>query len=202
MHRTTDLNDGYMGSGIALRRAIRKYGIENFIKEILHVFDNEQDMRNKEKELVSLNEMSYNLMKGGLGGFDYVNRTCLDKVKENGVKGSKKHHHLFKTNEIYREKFIGNLKKSLNTEEFRRKRSEVTRRLHKQGVLSVACLNTKEVNEKRKQTFRQNEHMKGKKNSQYGTCWITNGLEVRKIKKEEFDMYQQLGYIRGRYLKV
>lgn len=201
MHRTIDPNDGYMGSGKVIKRAIRKYGIENFLKEILFVFDNEQDMRDKEKELVSLNEMSYNLMKGGFGGFDYVNRTCLDKVKENGIKGSRKHHHTFKTNKVYREKFFDNLHKSMNTD-YRRKRSEVTRRLHERGVLSVACLNTEEVKEKRKQTFRQNGHMKGEKNSQYGTLWITNGLEVKKIKKEEFDMYQQLGYIKGRCLKV
>lgn len=28
-------------------------------------------------------------------------------------------------------------------------------------------------------------HGKGEKNSQFGTCWITNGKENKKIKKEE-----------------
>lgn len=34
-HRTNHINDGYMGSGVALHRAYKKYGLENFTKEIL-----------------------------------------------------------------------------------------------------------------------------------------------------------------------
>lgn len=75
MHQTTDINDGYMGSGKRLKLAIKKYGIDSFVKEILHVFDNETDMRNKEKELVIISENTYNLCDGGKGGFSYINRS-------------------------------------------------------------------------------------------------------------------------------
>ena len=78
MHQTKKLDDGYMGSGKRLKLAIKKYGIENFNKEILHIFDNEEDMKNKEKELVILDEMSYNLCEGGKGGFGYLNRSGLN----------------------------------------------------------------------------------------------------------------------------
>ena len=72
-HQTKDLNDGYMGSGKLLKRAIKKYGLDNFSKEILHVFQTEQEMNDKEKELVILQEMCYNLCEGGKGGFGYIN---------------------------------------------------------------------------------------------------------------------------------
>jgi hypothetical protein len=87
MHKTTNLDDDYMGSGKLIRAAINKHGIENFTKEILHIFDNEEDMKNKEKELVILNEMSYNLCEGGKGGFSYINNNVyVDRVSA-GRKG-------------------------------------------------------------------------------------------------------------------
>ena len=66
-----------MGSGKLIRRAIAKYGVENFEKVILHIFDNEEEMNAKEKELVFLGESSYNLCDGGKGGFGYINANKL-----------------------------------------------------------------------------------------------------------------------------
>ena len=82
MHKTDNLEDGYMGSGKLIRKAIEKHGLENFEKEILHIFDNEEDMKNKEKELVVLGEMSYNLCPGGKGGFGYINNSDIVKFKD------------------------------------------------------------------------------------------------------------------------
>ena len=39
-HKTKDKDDGYMGSGKYLLRAIKKHGIEKFTKEILFEFEN------------------------------------------------------------------------------------------------------------------------------------------------------------------
>lgn len=74
-HCTDNINDSYMGSGRNLKMAYRKYGIENFKKEVLFVFDNEDDMWNKEAELVTeevaKDQQSYNLKRGGKGGVAY-----------------------------------------------------------------------------------------------------------------------------------
>lgn len=42
---------------------------------------------------------------------------------------------------------------------------------------------------------------KGENNSQYGTCWITNGNENLKIKKEDLSKYSSNGWYRGRVIK-
>lgn len=71
LHATDDINDGYLGSGVFLKKAIKKYGYQNFKKEILYVFDNKKDMVTKEKEIVNeefiLRKDTYNMSKGGYG---------------------------------------------------------------------------------------------------------------------------------------
>jgi hypothetical protein len=75
-HKTKNINDGYMGSGLYITRAIKKYGIENFQKEILHIFTNKKEAFAMEKELVNKDLLSdpmcYNLKEGGQGGFDHI----------------------------------------------------------------------------------------------------------------------------------
>ena len=73
-HQTKNLDDGYMGSGKLLRSAIKKYGADNFHKEILHVVQTEKEMDLLEKILaVTDQEINYNLCEGGNGGWSYLN---------------------------------------------------------------------------------------------------------------------------------
>lgn len=69
IHSTNDLNDGYMGSGKALKSAIKKYGIVNFKKDIIRFFDNLKDLSDFEKIVVNEDLLKdpncYNLVKGG-----------------------------------------------------------------------------------------------------------------------------------------
>jgi hypothetical protein len=48
-HETKNINDNYFGSGKLIRRAIKKYGISNFKKEILFQFSSREEMNAKEK---------------------------------------------------------------------------------------------------------------------------------------------------------
>jgi len=44
---------------------------------------------------------------------------------------------------------------------------------------------TEESNQKKKKTMAERKVSQGKKNSQYGSMWITNGIENKKIKKTD-----------------
>jgi len=69
-HATNNINDSYMGSGIALNKALNKYGIENFDKEILEycTVDNWTEReRYWIEKLQTLGKLGYNLTKGGEG---------------------------------------------------------------------------------------------------------------------------------------
>jgi hypothetical protein len=72
-HQTTNLDDGYMGSGKALLLSQRKYGIDNFSKEILEFFDDTESMLLAEKRIVTKEfiqeDDNYNLAEGGKGGY-------------------------------------------------------------------------------------------------------------------------------------
>ena len=71
-HSTNNLDDGYLGSGTLIKKAILKYGKHNFAREILGEFDTYQDAFIREAELVDQkfidNPDTYNIILGGQGG--------------------------------------------------------------------------------------------------------------------------------------
>lgn len=76
--------DPYMGSGVYLHRAYKKYGIKNFKKEILRVCRTREDVSDLEtwivtEELVK-NPMCYNLRVGGDKDSFYGKVSCRDKL--------------------------------------------------------------------------------------------------------------------------
>lgn len=87
-HKYTKLNDDYIGSGILLRRAIEKYGKENFVKEILYsniqyketADDVERFAITKER---ALGKAEYNIADGGNGGNlgEKVNKKISETLK-------------------------------------------------------------------------------------------------------------------------
>lgn len=72
VHKTNKPNDSYLGSGKAIKDAIKKYGRENFVKEVLFIFDSEHEAYDKEKELTEDYDKryTYNMKRGGVGGFN------------------------------------------------------------------------------------------------------------------------------------
>lgn len=70
-HKTSDLEDSYLGSGVWLWRSIDKHGIQNFKKKTLFIFETAEEAYAKEKELVEeakKDPLCMNLHPGGSGG--------------------------------------------------------------------------------------------------------------------------------------
>ena len=51
-HVTDNLDDGYMGSGKLIKRALTKYGVENFRKEWLGFYEDEEELNYIERVFV------------------------------------------------------------------------------------------------------------------------------------------------------
>ena len=91
-HSTDNLDDGYMGSGILIKKAIQKYGIENFTKDYLAFCDTEEKLNWFEKFYIKkykAREVGYNLTDGGDGSLGrYYSEETKMKISntKSGVK--------------------------------------------------------------------------------------------------------------------
>jgi len=72
VHKTTDINDGYLGSGKFFQRALKKYGECNFEREILHECSSHEEAFKIETDIVNddfvKDPNTYNFKVGGSGG--------------------------------------------------------------------------------------------------------------------------------------
>jgi hypothetical protein len=143
------------------------------------VFDNPEDMFTKEAEIVTEEFLSenntYNLKKGGFGGFDYVNSMGLNNVNHTneqrklaGYIGGKKSSALHGIKNFKGKRNLKSFLGKSHTEETKRKIAEVAKRTQS-----------------------------GSGNSQYGTIWITDGKSNRKMKH---NLNIPAGWSRGRTL--
>lgn len=202
-HKTDDINDNYMGSGTMLKRAINKYGIENFEKEILFECSTEKEMNEKEKQIVNNNFISrsdtYNIKNGGEGGWDYCNNNHemqSKKAKNNWTKYGDNHPMVFGV-----KRFWNSLSKE-EYEQYLKRISDGCKKYyetHQNPMLGKK--HSKET--KRKIGEKNSIRQKGELNSNYGHCWIYNDEteENKNIKKELLDEFLRKGWKKGRKTK-
>lgn len=72
-HSCSEYDPSYYGSGKLLKEAIRKYGKENFVNELLLEADTEQELNELEKKTINefrqqYGRKLYNIAEGGSGG--------------------------------------------------------------------------------------------------------------------------------------
>ncbi|AVH85057.1 hypothetical protein RsoM2USA_129 [Ralstonia phage RsoM2USA] len=90
MHSTDDLTDGYLGSGVFLKRSVSKYGNENHKFEILEFCSSRSELKNRESDVVNESLLAdpfcMNLKAGGIGGFTDEMRKASHMARKQKLK--------------------------------------------------------------------------------------------------------------------
>jgi len=179
MHSTNNLNDGYFGGGVRIRNSIRKHGKDVHVMEILEFFSERKFLIAREIEIINedllKDPLCLNLALGGSGGCTPGVTWTSELQKELNKRGYKKLRYLWENDQEWAEKTRKNLSNVMkkNIAEGKFKRCDWNGKKHKSETI-----------QKMKEADRT-----GIKNSQFGTCWITNGELNRKIKKEDLDIF-------------
>ena len=167
----TELADVYWGSGTLLKRAQKKYGLENFKKEIIisGKFSKEQINR-FERCIIAIQRLigkaEYNIAYGGDGGFTGFWGTDLCSESKRRKQGQ----------------YINDILSKLSEEErkeFYKKRTEKTLITWQQNGTKHETFKGKHHSEETKNKMRESRKGKcsGSKNGSFGKHWFTNGVE-------------------------
>jgi len=200
-HATENLTDGYLGSGIALRRAIRKHGVEHFKSEILAQFDSFEEMDECERLIVDeafvARSDTYNITIGGTsGGHWYANKTgknVYPGIEERARKSIKlakaKHHEMYENDPEYKARFLQRAHENL----------EAYRAINRTPFAGKSHTNQS----KRAIGAANKITQAGKRNSQYGKVWIHHvGKQISKrVDANKLQIHLDQGWIKGRKVK-
>lgn len=154
-HKTKVIDDGYYGSGKAIKKAIIKYGKHNFKREILSFYDNEEQLYAAEIVLIEQHlgkKQCYNLMVGGVGSFSkinqqkhlYINPMHNEECKKKNLETRRKNDLLNPDRVVIKKQTsILNLKKAIqhNTGRKRPRQSAI---MKDKGLLKKAWMKNKE----------------------------------------------------------
>lgn len=183
MHSTNKLDDGYKGSGKRLWYSINKHGLENHVTEILEFVNDRDSLVAREKEIVNeeliTDQMCMNLMVGGIGGFISEEQQLRRARSANKALQEK-----LKTNPELAERFRQTARNNML-------------KLHAEGKIKYNTFECRTHSDETKRKMSETKHGTGigSNNSQFGTMWITNGSENKKIKK---DIEIPIGWYKGR----
>lgn len=193
MHSTSNLEDRYFGSGKVLKRSLNKYGKENHSIEILEWLTDRSSLKLREREIVNevllSDPLCMNLQLGGGGGFSNSAHQ-LECSKAGGLK------------------LVKFMKDKLDNDpewakEYSNKVSNGLKNSIASGKFKIKDFSGKKHSDQTKQIIglKNSISQLGQNNSQYGTCWITNGIINKKIKKSEASNYLLSGWTLGRNIK-
>lgn len=204
-HQTENKDDDYMGSGTILKKAIEKYGLDKFTKEILFECNSLEEMNQKEAEIVDEEFIArldtYNIKLGGQGGWDFCNKNLNIDYLQRGINGTNKFKKLLQNVEYYN-KHLQKMRALSQNKEWRYKvKLGIKEKIKKDGFFNTSHKHTAESKAKigKANSIKQ----KGELNSNYGKCWIYNEeiKENKSIKRENLNQWIEKGWKKGRKMK-
>ena len=197
MHSTDNLEDGYIGSGKILGYSIKKHGLENHKFEILEFLSSREELKKREAEVVNgellANPLCMNLKFGGEGGWDYLNKSKKNLYGNNGKDG------FGKQNLLLGDSLRDHLESTGKSGEYQSKMSETMKAKRSENPNLWKSFPLSDGH-KAKIGAANSKLQQGSRNSQFGTCWICNGSEAKKIKKGELQLWLNRGWVQGRKL--
>lgn len=189
-------DDDYLGSGTILQRAIKFYGKENFVKEILETCDSIEELNEAEKKWISyynavVSDEFYNIASGGLAGDTWTGRPEEDKeefrekIRESNKKRSRNPQNISgNNNPAYGKRWCND-----GTTNYLLPMEEIINR-----NLTLGMIRTPEHNEKIAKAH------KGKKHNYSSTknkiCY-NNGIYNKFINEDDIPYYEDSGWIKG-----
>lgn len=231
VHNTNNLDDGYMGSGRRLRYAYKKYGIENFKKEIVCFFDSAEEAFAYESEIVTdflvKDIMCYNMKTGGDYGWKSMKNTVSVKDKNGNTFRVHKYDDRYMNGEYVGVTYGRVVGEDENGNRFFVDKNDnrfLTGELHHLYIGMVHCKDKNGnvfVVSKNDERILRGElvHVnKGRHHSEetkqkireslknvdksHKTCWVCNEIEIIKINKTDLDSYLSNGYQRGKQFHI
>lgn len=146
-HSTNNMNDGYVGSGTIMLKAIKKYGKENFKVDVMQFCINQEEMDFFEDKYIiwyeTMSPKGYNLRSGGHERF-----IISDELRE-----------ILKNSHIgyeYSDEQRINHKKAMNREDVKAKLSEASKRAWSDPNIRekyLIVLKDKDLVERRRKSF-------------------------------------------------
>lgn len=166
MHSSSEMNDGYLGSGTRLWYSIQKHGKENHSVEILEYLPSRDALKQREESLVNEEMLQdpkcMNLRIGGEGGLSREAAILTNKIRTQRLIEK------IKTDPEFKSRMFKNVGDSM--EKKYGSRNCWKGRKHSEETIIQMRSSMKDI-------------QKGSNNSQFGTVWIMN--ETLKISKRQ-----------------
>lgn len=184
---STEKDDDYLGSGTALNDAIKKYGKNNFVREIVCYCSSVEELYSLEEKIIAKhlgNKMCYNLKPGGKSGWYNVNFSGIHKGMNNVMN---------RCQEIKKQVIENGKKTRLTNKEYYDNISRINGRKAKEKCAGVKCP-AKGDSERIKKQWEQNYEKMRNSLCNYFIVISPDGIEHKTNRLEEFCKQKNLTY--------